>query len=510
MFTMWRQDKSLDVSGPTMRLFLCRQYWILLSAAAAIAVAPPASAETLGDAIAEAYRHNPGVEASRAGTRAAKERVLQAKAQFGPSISADASYAYAWRRVTENGITALKQSGFTPQLSASVDQPLFTFGRLTAQRRIADAGYSASMADMHASEQDMLANVVIAYSTVLRDEKLVETARANLSQLTEQLDQINARYSARYATETDLQQTRSRIFSGQAQLELAQGSLLASRNSFRNVIGHYPGALAPLPQLPPLPPTVEDAQALGATASPLLEAARFDLAAAQGRIAQARGNARPYVGLQASVARTPLTIEDDDPRETSAQVQLGLTVPLYSAGLLSARIREARQLADAAAQQLEQTSRNVRQNIASYWDQLAAARRALPAYNRAVTAAQSALDGARQQQLAGQVTSLDVLDTARDLLVSRQAQAQSEAQIYVQHALLLGAMGQLRADAFAPGTPAFDPSVYQPAPWTGLPTAPLIQTIDTAGYDQRFTPAPVSVENDAEPGHDMAPEPDAQ
>lgn len=488
-----------------MQSFLCRQCWPLLGAAAAIAATPPVSAETLESAVADAYRHNPGVEASRAGTRAARERVLQAKAQFGPSISADASYAYAWRRVTQNGITALKQSGFTPQLSASIDQPLFTFGRLTAQRRIAEAGYSASIAGMRAAEQDMLANVVIAYAAVLRDEKLVEIARTNLAQLTEQLNQINARYSARYATETDLQQTRNRIFSGQAQLELAQGSLLASRNSFRNVVGHYPNTLAPLPQLPPLPSTVEDAQALGATSSPLLESARFELSAAQGRIAQARGNARPYVGLQASLARAPITIESDDPRELNAQVQLGLTVPFYSSGLLSARIREARQLADAAAQQLEQTSRDVRENIASYWDQLAAARRALPAYNRAVTAAESALDGATQQQLAGQVTSLDVLDTARDLLVSRQAQAQSEAQIYVHHALLLGAMGQLRADTFAPGTPAFDPSVYRPAAWTGLPTAPLIQTIDAAGYDQHFTPAPVSVESDTEPGHDMAP-----
>lgn len=488
-------------------------YPALLSAALSITVATAAPsralAETLGDAIAEAYRHNPGVQAGRAASRAAGERVQQARAQFGPTLTADAAYTYGWRRVTQNGATALRQSGFTPQLSASLDQPLFTFGRLTAQRRIADADYSASIADLHASEQDMLANVVIAYTAVLRDEKLVGIALENVSQLTEQLEQINARYTARYATETDLQQTRNRIFSGQAQLELAEGNLLASRNSFRNVVGHYPEALAPLPQLPPLPPTVEDAQALGAASSPLLESARFELAAAQGRIAEARGNARPYLGLQASLARSALTIESDDPHELAAQVQVGLSVPLYSSGLLSARIREARQLADAAVQQVEQTARNVRENIASYWDQLAAARRAMPAYDRAVTAAQSALDGATQQQLAGQVTSLDVLDTARDLLVSRQAQAQSEAQIYVQHALLLGAMGQLRADAFAPGTPAYDPSAYRPAGWTGLPTGPLIRTIDAVGYSGRFTATPVTVENDTEPGHDMAPEPAA-
>jgi outer membrane protein len=474
---------------------------------AAIGTAP-AAGETLGEAIAIAYQHSPGVEASRAATRAAQERIRQAKAQFGPTLTADASYLYAWRRVTQNGTTALRQDGFTPRLSLALDQPLFTFGRLAAQRDIARAGYRTSIADMQAGEQELIANVIITYAAVLRDEKLVAIARENLAQLTETLDQIDARYRARYATETDLQQTRNRIFSGQAQLELAQGDLLADRNTYRNLTGHYPDALAPLPQLPPLPRTVEDAQSIGAASSPVIAAARFDLAAAQGRIAQARGNARPYLGIQGSLARSALTIERDDPHELSAQVQLGLTVPLYSAGLLSARIREASQLADAASQQVEQTTRGVRENIASYWDRLAAVRRALPAYARAVAAAQSALDGAQQQQLAGQVTSMDVLDTARDLLTSRQARAQAEAQLYVDHALLLGAMGQLRADSFAPGTPPFDPDAYRPLSYAGLPTGPLIEAVDAIALDTGFDPSPVQVEAGSEPGHPMAPEPE--
>jgi len=240
----------------------------------------------------------------------------------------------------------------------------------------------------------------------------------------------------------------------------------------------------------------------------VLENARFETAAARDRVAQAKGNARPYVGLQGTLARSPLSIESDDVHELSAQVQVGVSVPLYASGLLDARVREAQQSADAANQRLEQTSRDLRENIASYWDQLAAARRALPAYARAVAAAQVALEGARQQQLAGQVTSLDVLDTARDLLVSRQAQAQSEAQLYVQHALLLGAMGQLRTDSFAPGIPTYDPSSYSSIGYAGLPTGPMVQAVDSIGADAAFYKSPVAVEADNETGHDMAPDPE--
>ncbi|MFC0202796.1 TolC family outer membrane protein [Novosphingobium soli] len=463
----------------------------------------------MADAIRLAYRHNPGVEASRASARAAAERVQQAKAQFGPTLTGNLSYMYAWRRVSQSGIPVLRQDGFTPQASLSLDQPLFTFGRLAAQRRVADAGYGASVADMRSAEQDLLANVIITYAAVLRDEKLVGIARENLAQLTEQLDQVSGRYEARYATETDLQQTRNRIFSGQAQLELAEGSLLASRNTFRNLTGHYPGPLAPLPQLPPLPRTIDDAQALAESASPIISAARFDLAAAKARIAQARGNARPYLGLQGSVSRSALSIERDDPSEVSAQLQVGLNVPLYSAGLLKARIREARQLAEGATQQLEQASRDVRENVASYWDQLSATRSALPAYWRAVAAATRALDAAREQQLAGQVTSLDVLDIARDLLNSRQAQAQAEAQLYVQHALLVASIGVLRPDSFAADTPAYDPDTYRATAWAGLPTGPLVEALDTAAADAGFAAPAVQREQDQEPGHDLSPEPES-
>ncbi|WP_374413194.1 TolC family outer membrane protein [Novosphingobium colocasiae] len=484
----------------------------LLIAACAIALGLPtatARAETLGDAIAAAYDNNPGAQAARASTRAAQERVEQSRAAFGPTLTGEAGYVYSWQRSRYRGVTVQQAGSFTPQASLSVDQPLFTFGRLASQRRFAQAGYGASIAQLHAAEQDLMANVIITYAAVLRDRKLVGIAQENLSLLNEQLDQTSARYSSRYATETDLQQTRNRIFSGQAQLELAQGNLEASRNTFRNLTGHYPDDLAPLPQLPPLPVTIADAQDIGAQSSPLVEQARFELAAARARIGQAKGNARPYVSASGTVGMTRPDLQFEDLHQLSAQARVGVTVPFFSAGLLSARIREAQQDADAASQRAEQTSRDVRENIASFWDQLAAARRALPAYARAVAAAQSALDGAREQQLAGQLTSLDVLDTARDLLVSRQAQAQSEAQLFVQHALLLGAMGQLRADAFAPGTPAYDPGGYGPGPFTGLPSGPLVRLIDAPFVDQRFKATPVAIEHDDEAGHVMAPAPAA-
>ncbi|BBC70975.1 conserved hypothetical protein [Altererythrobacter sp. B11] len=473
--------------------------------APALLIPVAAHAETLGEAIVEAYQFNPNVQASRARNRAADERVARAEGEFGPFISGSASYDYNYRRLRTNGELAPAEHGFTPTFGVTLSQPLFTSGRLSSQLRIAEANYGASTADMRAAELNLLANVIIAYASVLRDQNLVSIARENLDLLGDQLGQTQARFDARYATRTDLDQTRNRLLTGQAQLELAEGNLRASRNAFRNLVGHYPDDLAPLPQLPGLPQSLEEAEDMGLRFNPVLEAARFDSRAARAAVGLARSDAGPQVTLQGTAARTPLSIENDAVRQFDAQARIEVTMPLYAAGRIAAGIREAKQSADAANQVEEQVTRDVREDIASAWDRLSANRRASPAYAEAVTAAETALQGAREQQLAGQLTALNVLDTARDLLNSRQAKASVDAQLYIQHAILLAAMGQLSPGRFGPMTPEYDPDSYSRTAFAGLPTGPLVELLDDAVVMDGVTYTPVQQERSEEPGHDMAP-----
>src|SRR4051794_8260496 len=56
--------------------------------------AGPARAESLADAIAEAYRSNPNIQGQRAALRALDESYVQARSQMGLSASAQAGDSY--------------------------------------------------------------------------------------------------------------------------------------------------------------------------------------------------------------------------------------------------------------------------------------------------------------------------------------------------------------------------------------------------------------------------------
>src|ERR1700761_1501080 len=68
----------------------------LASLAGAAALARPASAETLQQALARAYENNPQLNAQRAIVRQNDEQVSQALSGYRPTISANASLGREW------------------------------------------------------------------------------------------------------------------------------------------------------------------------------------------------------------------------------------------------------------------------------------------------------------------------------------------------------------------------------------------------------------------------------
>jgi len=462
-------------------------------------------AETLPEAITMAYGTNPAIQSDRALTRASQEGVAQAKAVFGPQLDASASYGYQYQKVKPD-VLGNSVDGFNSSYQVSLDQQLFTSGRLTAGLRGARAANEVAAANERASVIDVLSNVVTAYAAVLRDQELVAIARDNVDLLSGRLAETEARYKARYATATSLDQTRSRLLTGQAQLDIAKGNLQQSRNFYRRVVGQYPGELAPLPPLPGLPATVAEAQEIADANNPALVAERAREAITRADLAAARAERGPQVALTGSLARSPLTIGNDSRYVLGAQALVTASMPIFTSGLITARVREALARDDAQNQLVELRSREVRDQIASLWSGLSAARRALPQYLTAVDAARAALEGARVQERAGQLTSLDVLINVNDLLSARVDAATTHAQIYTQQVQLLAALGLLSVSDFTGEAPAPTLS-YEATLFAGLPTAPIVRAADSVLYDDHQKLTPVAKEHDEEPGHEMAPLP---
>ena len=139
------------------------------AACSAIALAVPAQADSLREALAEAYRTNPTLQAARAQLRATDETVAIEKADGRPNVNGSAA-------LTE----FLKQNStsfFAPErvLTAGVDLgvPLYSGGAVRNSIRAAKERVQAGRADLRGTESAIFSQVVAAYMDVLRSEALV-------------------------------------------------------------------------------------------------------------------------------------------------------------------------------------------------------------------------------------------------------------------------------------------------------------------------------------------------
>lgn len=469
-------------------------FWLAIIAVGGVLPATAARADSLAEAVALAYRRNPELEGSRALTRAADEVVTQARGAYGPSLSVNVSHEYTIRRTIVDGRTP-DERGSGTTVVAALSQPLFTSGRLAAGLDTAKAGRMVARANLNALSQQLILDVINAYVSLQRDIELFHVATEIHDLLRQQRDVTLARFELRDSTQPDVDQTNSR-------LQIAAGRVIASRAAvetsaarYRNLVGVYPEWLEPLPGLPELPP-LDRLYAEAEANNPLLAAARFTEFESRATLAAARANRGPEIAAFAMAQRAPLTPSRDSDRTESVVGGVSLSMPLYSGGRLSAAVREAVQRNLADRQFAEQARRDLRESLANEWSRLQAAAEALPRLDAAVSAAERAVSGVKQQEIAGIRTLRDVLDVTNDLLAARTNAVERRAELYVRKAAVLRDAGLLTLALFS-DHPAYDPDNYRPAAGSlaGLPLGPLIAPIDRLLLDRGVPPAAIDREN---------------
>jgi TolC family type I secretion outer membrane protein len=456
---------------------------------------PAARAETLEEAVRKAYDNNPSLAGNRALTRAADEVVTQAKGAYGPSLSLSASHEYSLRRTTV-GDNVFEEEGFGTTASATLSQPVFTSGRLASDLDAARAGRMIVRENLRASTQQLILDVVGAYASLRRDIALYGVASEIRALLRQQRDVTLARLRLRDSTQPDLDQTTSRLQLADARVIAARAAVEASAARYRNLVGSYPEKLEPLPALPDLP-LLETLYVEAEANSPKLAAARYAERRSRAAMAAARAAMGPQVSVFATGQRAPLTPYQNSNRTESVIAGIGVTMPLYSGGQLSAGVREAieRNLGDQ--QFAEQARRDMREAIAADWSLFRAASEALPRYAEAVQAAESAVAGVKQQETSGIRTLRDVLEVTNDLLTARTGAVETEAELYVRKAAVLRDAGLLTIAVFS-DRPAYDPDSRRPVErvLAGLPLRPVLDPIDRLLLNSRVRPARVQVEDD--------------
>jgi outer membrane protein len=96
-----------------------------------------------------------------------------------------------------------------------------------------------------------------------------------------------------------------------------------------------------------------------------------------------------------------------------------VTVPIYQGGQEFATIRQSKETWAQRRLDLEKQRDDAQQLVTQYWGQLEASKAQIIATQAQVTAAETALNGVREEARVGQRTTLDVLNAQQELLNAR-------------------------------------------------------------------------------------------
>jgi len=410
------------------------------------------AAETLADAVALAYETNPTLQAQRANQRALDETYVQARTALRPTADVGVTATY-----TDASTFGESDSG---SLSLSAEQPLYTGGRAIRGIDAAHADVLQGRENLRAVEAQILASVVQAFVDVRRDTEALRINQENVAVLQRQLDEASARFEVGEITRTDVAQAEARLAASQASLAAAQANLSVSRAAYAAVVGQSPGDLAPEPPLPGVPTTFDEAINVAERENPEVRAAQRGEEAAEARVAQARAQYNPTVGLRATYG-TSDTLDDFASNFTdndSITASATVSVPLFTGGLNGSRVRQALERSNSARVAVEAARREVLRDVSQSWATLLSARAALAANEEQVRAAQIAAEGVRQEAQVGLRTTLDVLNAELELRNAQLALINARRDQYVATALLLSAMGRLEAVNLVAGVEVYDPA----------------------------------------------------
>jgi outer membrane protein len=428
-------------------------------------MAGTAGADTLREALVSAYQTNPTLTAQREALKATDATVAIAKAAGRPQIigTVGLNRNLAQRGVLDTG----GGNGPTLSVGADVSVPLFNGGSVRNSVAAAKTRVEAGRATLAAVEGDVFTNAVSAYMDVIRDRSIVELNQNNVKVLETNLEATRDRFQIGDLTRTDVAQSEARLQLGRSQLAAAQGQLTASEATYRQVIGHAPGQLAPPNPLPPLPTTADEAVRIALADNPdLLATSRQAIASGYDvRVAQASRLptlsgvfSNTYVNNLGGSGRDPFSGAPLPSTGTQSTIGLSANVPIFQGGLPAARIRQSQAQQGQALEQVVGTERAVVQAARAAFANYDAALRQIEAQTVAVQANELALEGARAEQTVGTRTVLDVLNAEQELLNSQVALVTAKRDSYVAGFQLLNSMGQAQAqDLGLDGGPLYDP-----------------------------------------------------
>ena len=427
-------------------------------------VSAQAHATDLMQAYDLARQSDPQLAASEAQKNAQGEGVVQARAALLPQINASVSLTKSQGRSSGNQVFAGQPTPINSTYSSSTDR---SSGVQINQSVFDYANYSrlgASKARAHqaefkfsAADDSLIVRVADAYFRVLTSIETLASARAQERAVGRQLDQAEKRLEVGLAPITDVHEARARHDIAQADAIAAANALDDAYEALAEITGQPIAHLRGLaPNFQPEntdPRTLDEWVKIAEDNNPTLKADQEALLAAEKDVNTARAGHYPTLSATANynddanwgdsrlrTAPSPLNFGD---ARTGSSFGLTLSVPIFSGFATQSRVRQALDLRDVAADQLEQQKRAILHSTRTAYRSLVAGKAEVEARRQAVISAQAAYEAGEAGLEVGTRTIVDVLIAEQQLFQARTDYANARNQFMVNLLKLKQAAGIL-------------------------------------------------------------------
>ncbi len=448
--------------------------WIQFALLGSVALALPglAASADLGEVYHRALRNDPQLRAAEANHAASLEARPQALSALLPQITGTGSLAHDELSSTSptflgSGFVLLpsRTKSDTKQWALTLRQTVFHWDQFAALKQ-ADATVAQAEVDYRAAQQDLIVRTATAYFTVLAARDTLEAAQASQEAIARQLEQAEKRFEVGLIAITDVEEAKAANDQARATVIGAKRTLANARDQLRELTGDSFDDLSrpgdDMPLVSPDPASEEQWVRAALDQNLSLSSARLGADISRENIAIARSGHLPTLDLVAkrsgvNASASSVFIDPDPTSPTygqalsfpgdnwnnDKQIALQLTVPIYSGGYASSKVREAVYRNRAARERLERTARTTeRQTRDSYLGVISEIAQ-VQALKQSVESSQTALAATEAGYEVGTRTAVDVLLARQRLFDAQSSYARSRYDYIIQVLTLEQAAGTL-------------------------------------------------------------------
>ena len=405
-------------------------------------------AVTLPEALLEAYKNNPVLNAERENINISQENLNISKSEFLPTITITGT------KSREDTTKLTNQSGGDATItdvdpltkSILIEQTLYDGKGRSADLEKSKIGMDLAKAKILKVEQEILYKAVEAYTGLIFTNKKLKINQSNISLLDRQVETDQARLERGQITISDLAQSESSLAGAKAKFIQAKNDTMTSRLVYENVIGPIINSddLNENPKLNiKIPKNLNEANDISKKRNPKLIIAKLEYLQSEKDIRIAESDMLPSASLSFEASQTEdlsSTYNERDKKILKATVKW----PFYTGGKNRATLNKNKNLSNQKRLLLEDAITSNKTTVASAWSSYQSSKSLLDSVRSQVRAAEIANEGITIEYESGLGRStLDVIQSSTLLLDSKTSLANAERNYLLSQFKLLESMGLL-------------------------------------------------------------------